>query len=158
MNTDTRRLPHRRALLVLPLLLILMAAPVRAQGGVGLGGQIGDPSGLTLKLYNPGRVSYDFLVAWDLDDFFFLNVHGLYERRLNTTEDFRFFYGPGGFLGFRDRPRDEDDDAVLGISGTFGLGFYIEQFEIFGQLTPRLALVPDTNGDLGGGIGVRFYF
>lgn len=158
MNTDKRRNPLRRALTLLGL-LVLLAGTARAQGSIGLGGQLGDPSGLTLKLYNPGRVSYDFLVAWDLDDFLFLNVHGLYERRIDTTEgDFRFFYGPGGFIGFLDRPAGQDDDVVLGISGTFGLGFYIEQFEIFGQLTPRLALIPDTDGDLGGGLGVRFYF
>ena len=130
----------------------------RRSGGIGIGGQIGEPSGVTLKVYNPGRVSYDFLAAWNLDDFFYLNVHGVYETHLDDQGDFHFFYGPGAFLGLRDRPRDQDDDVVLGISGTFGLNYLIGQAELFAQVTPRLSLVPDTDGDVGGGAGVRFYF
>ena len=151
----------RRGAPVLALLLALSCSSAlaqRAPGSIGLGGQVGEPSGITLKFYNPRGLSYDFLAAWDLDDFFFLNVHGLYERHLNTTQDVHFFFGPGGFIGIQDRPRDEDDEVIAGISGTFGLGFLIEQFEIYGQLTPRLAVVPETEGDIGGGLGVRFYF
>lgn len=118
-----------------------------------MGGQIGDPSGLTLKIYHPNSLSYDFLAAWDLsDDFFFLNVHGLYERPLGTTAGAQYFFGPGAYIGAR------NDNLVLGISGTIGASFLIERFEFYGQLTPRLRVVPDTDGDLGGGIGVRYYF
>lgn len=142
-------------------LCIAIVSPAQAQrrsGDLGLGGQIGEPSGITLKIYNPSSVSYDFLAAWDLDDFFFLNVHGTYERRVGNNPNVRFFFGPGGFIGFRDRGRDRDDDVVAGISGTFGISFWVEQFEIYARLTPRLSVVPDTDGDLGGGLGLRFYF
>lgn len=130
----------------------------RAPGDIGLGGQIGEPSGVTLKVYNPRSVSYDVLAAWDLDDFFFLNAHALYERHLGDTPNVHFFFGPGGFIGVNDRPRGEEDDAVAGISGTFGLDFLIERFEIYGQITPRLEVVPETEGDIGGGLGLRYYF
>ena len=127
----------------------------RAPGALGVGGQIGDPSGLTVKMYNPAGLSYDFLAAWDLsDDFFFLNVHGLYERQLGTTQGAHYFFGPGGYIGI---DGGEDSEAILGISGSFGVSFLIEQFEFFGQLTPRLRLTPSTRGDLGGGLGVRYY-
>lgn len=126
------------------------------RGGLGIGGQLGDPSGLTLKLYRRPGFAYDFLLAWDLDaDVLFLNVHGLYERPLRTAP-VRFFYGPGLYVGFRDRD-PADDEVVLGISGSFGVNYFIEQFELFAQLTPRLRVVPDTDGSLGGGIGLRFY-
>ena len=144
------------AFLCLALATVSTAHAQRRSGAIGLGGQIGEPSGVTLKLYNPNAVSYDFLAAWDLDDFFFLNVHGLFERHLGNNPDVHLFYGPGGFVGFRDRP--EDDDTVAGISGTVGLGFLIEQFEIYGQLTPRFSLIPQTDGDIGGGLGFRYYF
>lgn len=144
----------------LTLLLTLIIAPAQAQrapGAIGIGGQIGDPSGVTLKIYNPSGFSYDFLAAWDLDRFFFLNIHGLLERHIGQTQGLHLFYGPGAFIGIRDRDPG-DDDVVVGISGSVGLGYVLDRLEFFGQLTPRLALVPDTDGDIGGGVGLRFYF
>lgn len=124
---------------------------------VGLGGQIGEPAGVTLKIRNPGATSIDILAAWVGDDVFFVNVHGLRETQVSDNENLHLFYGPGGYVGFHDRVHD-DDEVVAGISATVGLGFLVEQFEIFGQITPRLDLTPATDGDLGVGVGVRYYF
>lgn len=150
----------RTSAFVFILIAVLGALPQRAEaqrvpGSVGIGFQIGDPSGVSLQFYNP-EPSWDFLAAWDFDDFFLLNVHALYERPLGNRPDLFLFYGPGAFIGFRDRPGD--DDVSVGISGTVGIGYLIEQFEIFARITPRLSLVPDTDGDVGGGIGARYYF
>lgn len=143
--------------------LFLTAGPAHAQrvpGAAGLGGQVGDPSGVSLKIYNPNALSYDFLAAWDLNDFFFMNVHGLYERplELENTSGLEYFFGPGAFVGIQERPAGEDD-VVFGISGRIGVNIPLEdRFEFYVQFTPRINLVPDTDGDLGGGLGVRYYF
>ncbi len=140
------------------MLCAALGAPVvaqRAPGNVGIGFQLGDPSGVSLQLYN-GEPAWDFLAAWDFDDFFFLNLHALYDRPLGNRRDFILFYGPGGFIGFRDRRGD--DDIVIGVSGTIGVAYLIEEFEIYARITPRLSLVPETDGDVGGGLGVRFWF
>lgn len=129
----------------------------------GIGGQLGDPSGLSLEYYPGGggvfgSDSYEFLLWWDTDgnfDHFAANIHALFDRPLSGAP-LDFYYGPGFFLGFYERPGD--DGIYAGISGQFGLAFDIDRFEIFGHLTPRLAIAPDTDGDLGGGIGARFYF
>lgn len=129
------------------------SAQVRGRS-VGLGGQIGDPSGITLKVYqNPG-FAYDFLAAWDTDDYFLINVHGLFERPLQDTP-MHYFLGPGAFVVIRER---RDDEVSVGISGNFGINFFVERFEVFLQITPRLSVVPDTDGDVGGGVGLRYYF
>lgn len=158
---------HHR-LLSLFALLILMAGsasvtPASAQrisGAVGLGGQIGEPTGVTLKIYNAGAPSYDFLAAWDLDDFFFLNAHALFEDDLNPEgmdQDLEWYIGPGGFIGVLDAPGD--DEALIGVSGTVGLAMiFNNQVELYGQITPRITLIPGTDGDFGGGIGLRYYF
>lgn len=125
---------------------------------IGLGGQIGDPAGVTLKFRNPGGVSYDFMAAWDTGDFFFLNVHGLFEEQIGRHNNVHAFYGPGAYIGVRDRGREHDDDSVFGISAEVGLGVLLEQFELYGQLIPRLDLTPATDGDIGVGIGLRYYF
>jgi hypothetical protein len=142
------------------LMIVLAPGDARAQtsqppGNVGIGGQIGSPSGITVKWYDgPGR-AYDLLGAWDLNDFFFLNLHMLFERPL-TDSPLNLFYGPGAYIGVQERRRE--NEVVVGISGNFGLNFFTERFEVFLQLTPRLNVVPDTHGRLGGGVGLRYYF
>lgn len=128
----------------------------RSSGDVGIGFQVGQPTGLTLKIYKP-TTSIDFLAAWDWDKFFFLNIHGVKDQHLNDRQTVHFFYGPGVFVGIRDRA-PLDDDIALGISGTFGLDFLIDNVELFIQATPRLELVKSTNFDMGGGGGLRVYF
>lgn len=131
------------------------ATAQRQAGDVGLGIQIGQPTGLSLKIYNPGT-STDFLAAWDWNNFFFLNIHALFDASLNDAHTIHFFYGPGGFIGIHEKPGKNKID--LGISGNFGLDFLIQKFEIFVQATPRLSLKNTNNFNIGGGAGFRFYF
>ena len=142
------------------LLAVGLAAPnAHAQRGTfGIGGQIGDPTGLALK-FNSGSNAFDLAAGWDLDDYLFVQGHLLLrEARLQgSSSDFRYFYGPGLFLGVRDGDRDRDGNTAFGISFNAGLAYYTGQIEIFGQLTPRLRLIDDTDFDIGGGLGIRFY-
>lgn len=142
------------------MLTVLASPSAHAQapaGDIGLGGQLGDPSGITLKLYQRPGFAYDFLAAWDLDKFFFLNAHALYERPVPDSP-LRYYLGPGVVVGFEEDDSDNDDDIVIGISGQFGINFFVERFEVFLQLTPRLNVIPNTNGNIGGGLGLRYYF
>lgn len=140
------------------LLLLLLATQISAQK-VGIGVQLGRPSGLTLKIHKPSAMSVDILAAWDLDDFFFVNVHGLWEKPISGDGKFRFFYGPGAFLGIRDYDnRFDDDELSLGISGNLGLSVWIDRLELYLQVTPRIEVIERTEADVGGGFGLRFYF
>lgn len=131
-------------------------------GSWGLGIQIGEPSGLTIKRYNPSRMSFDALLAWDLDNFFFINIHGLWEKRLGSDLPLNFYYGPGAFVGIIEkgslRAANENNEIALGISGNIGLNYYIDKFELYIQATPRLRLIDETDADIGGGLGFRFFF
>lgn len=156
----------RSVLLACVFLLGLSATSVHAQrtsGAVGLGGQIGEPSGITLKIYNANSPSYDFLAAWSgVNDFFFLNGHMLFEYRIpadNIDQPLEWFVGPGAFVGTFSGNGPNEGDALLGISGTVGLQMeFAEHFEVYLQATPRFSLVPETGGDIGGGLGGRYYF
>lgn len=146
------------------LVLCVGALPVHAQrtaGAVGFGGQIGEPSGLTLKVHNHGAPSYDFLAAWSLvDDSFFLNAHAQWNSNINpenVDQDFEWFMGPGAFLVLDEE--GPEDEAQIGISGRVGLNLVLDdRFEFYAQVTPRISVVPDTDGDVGGGVGFRYYF
>mgnify|MGYP006926889144 FL=1 len=142
----------------------LCAAPLSAQaqrtsGAAGLGVQAGEPSGGTLKVYHPNRPSYDVLAAWSFDDFFFLNGRVLFEQPLeieNVEPPVQWFIGPGAYVGIYD---NEASEAGLGVSGTVGLDILLaEHFELYIQATPRFELVRETEPDIGGGLGLRYYF
>jgi len=142
------------------LLFLLFFTSLSAQN-VGIGVQLGRPSGLTVKVYKPSAMSVDVLAAWDLDDFFFVNVHGLWEKPISGDGKFRFFYGPGAFLGIYDRDdrsRFDEDEFSIGVSGNLGLSVWIDRLELYLQVTPRLAVLERTEADVGGGFGLRFYF
>ncbi|MBO6574493.1 MAG: hypothetical protein JJ896_03680 [Rhodothermales bacterium] len=134
-------------------LLSVGSTEVKAQSTTWIGGELGDPSGLVLRPDYDGRGSLEFLAAWDLDEFFFLNVHRMIETPIEPNRPLYFMFGPGAFVGFED---NGDDEAILGISGRFGVGYGGRDYRIYLSVTPRLSLTPDTDGQVGGGLGVLF--
>ncbi len=151
-------IPYRRVLTAFGLAIAFLTVPTEAdaqqRGDVWIGGELGDPSGLVIRpSYQQERRTWEFLAAWDLDKFFFLNVHRLQEVHLNDERTVHFFYGPGAFVGIESNP---DDEAVAGISGRLGLGYGLENWRIYLAVTPRLSLIPDTDGQVGGALGVQF--
>jgi hypothetical protein len=159
---------HVRPAVVLLLLVGLGAVPLTAQaqrapGAVGLGVQAGEPSGVSLKFYTPeGQPAYDVLAAWSFDNFVFLNGRVLFAQplRVDEVEDtveqpVQWFIGPGAYVGVYD---DGGSEAGLGVSGTVGIDILLaEHFELYLQVTPRFELVRETEPDIGGGLGLRYY-
>ncbi len=130
----------------------------------GLGVQVGDPSGISLKLYqaNAGRRgllrtpdAYTFLIAWDLDRFFYVNAHALRERPIEDSP-LNYYIGPGVIGGVRESAGN-DADFVVGVSGDFGLNFFADRFEVFLGLSPWFRIIPDPDLNIGGGVGLRYY-
>lgn len=147
-------LPSFTGILLTLAVLAGTPADARAQarpGDVGLGIQFGDPTGISLKLYQHDAVAYDLLAAWDLDRFLFLSGHVVFERSLEDSP-LNYYIGPGAVIGL------DADDLTLGLSASAGTNFFVEQFEIFLQVNPRLDLLPRTKGGFGAGLGLRYYF
>ncbi|MFT5142624.1 MAG: hypothetical protein ACI80V_003356 [Rhodothermales bacterium] len=144
----------------LTCLIVMTATPAMAQrssSGIALGAQFGSPSGIGLRLKSDGQSTYDFVAAWDLDDFFFVNGHILFDKPIGTDRRTTFFYGPGLFLGFRDRQAGENE-AVFGFSASAGISFRSDPFEFMLRLTPRISVIPDTDATIGGGVGFYYWF
>lgn len=147
---------------VMVLVLFLLSLPVygveeeRRRGSLGVGVLLGEPTGLTGKLWIQRNRAIDGLAAWSLDsrqNFFYVQSHYLFHFE-ETVEDkqFVFYAGPGGYVrlgNVRDR---------LGVSGNFGIAYTISQFEVFLELSPKVSIIPDTDGDLTGGLGFHYYF
>ena len=132
------------------LLAAILFAPL-ASAQVGLGGLVGDPTGLTGK-FGVGRGALTLDV--DLDGAVYGQLHYLIrEQRLRGAgADVRLLFGPGVLVG------EAGDDTAVALSALLGLSWYIDPaFELFGQLTPRLFVSPETDGDVGAAFGIRFY-
>lgn len=138
-----------------PLLLLLTlfaASPAAAQ--LGIGGQLGTPTGLSLK-FGQGSGSIALAVGWDLDESVGAEGHYLIrERRLRGSQaDVRVFLGPGAFIQAIDNGPTE-----AGVSFGVGLSaFLTRELEAYGLVSPRLQLVEETDVDLGAGVGLRLY-
>ena len=146
-----------RYLFLLFLLSCLTTNELKAQLGIGV--HIGEPTALSVQYQPRGGMAADFLFAYDLNDYLFINGHGLWKRTLDDGGHFSFYYGPGAFVLLRGPRRDRwNDDAQLGLSGNFGLSFRFSRIDLFAQITPRFSVVPATEFGVGGGFGGRFWF
>ena len=129
--------------------VLLAAPPAAAQ--LAVGGQVGSPTGLSLKV-GQGRGAVMLAAGWDLDDAVEVEGHYLLrDRRLRGSRaDVRVFYGPGAFV----RSRNDDTDA--GVSLGVGLSAALApEIAVYGLLSPRLQLVDGTDFELGAGLGLR---
>jgi hypothetical protein len=147
--------------------LILFVSPVySANGPFGLGLILGEPTGISAKYWidSERRTAIDAGLAWSLSGNNNLHLHGDYlfhnYRLLHDAMQIKkgklpVYFGVGG----RAELRENRDDKV-GIRVPFGAAYLVDgaPLEIFAELVPVVDLAPDTDMDLEGGIGIRFYF
>jgi len=156
MSFNSLRTTLLASLLATAAFLPQQAQAQRRSGDVGIGLQLGQPSGLSLAVYRPNSIGLDILAAWDLDDFFYVNPHGIFTTRLGDGDRFHLFFGPGAYVGIFERP--QASEAIrLGLSATGGLSVMFDILEIYARITPRLPLFDETNTHIGGGVGIRLY-
>ena len=137
------------------------AAPASAEtSAFGIGIIVGEPTGVGIKTHLNSGNALAFGLAWSLDEDNELHVHGdyLYHRYdlIEVDEgEMPLYFGIGG----RIKINDPGDDNV-GVRFPVGLAYIFEDapFDIFLEIVPILDLAPDTDFDLNGAIGARFWF
>ena len=136
--------------------LFVGTGPVHAQrseGTVTIGLQIGEPGGLTGKVYRSPHTAYTGLLTTDGDNFAALYLHRLHERPLPDSL-LHLYVGPGLLVG-AERLTGTPSPRV-GLSTQIGLNFYAERFEVFVLTTPTLLFLPDFTPMVGGSVGLRY--
>ena len=73
------------------------------------------------------------------------------------------FYGAGVFLGTHKGVNDDLEETTefhLGVRGVIGISYYLSDYpvDIFLQSNPSLGLLGGGGFDLGGNLGLRYYF
>ena len=129
-----------------------------AEKDVGIGFMVGEPTGLSLKSWTGGNNAFDVGLAWSLsNDNIQINADYLWHN-YNVFNDvdsgsLPLYYGIGGRVIF------DDDDAVVGARVPVGINYLFEDSPIglFLEIAPVFNVAPDTDLDVEGGVGVRFY-
>ena len=129
-------------------------AGAAAQGGFGLGGVIGEPTGVTAR-FMKAQNNFQVHAAWSFTNNDAFQISGDYLRSgdIDTEPMIPFYYGVGAVVKF-------SDETVLGVRVPLGLNYFLkgEPVEIFGEAVPILRLIPKTDFNFGLAAGVRYYF
>lgn len=141
--------------------LVILVFPVTSTAqdrGIGLGIILGQPTGVSLKLWTGRSQAFDVAVAWAFDREDALHVHADYlfhNFRIFRVEKGQFvlYYGIGGRVKAESRTR-------VGLRIPVGLSYLFEKdpLEIFFELGPIMDLAPSTRFRMTSGVGLRYYF
>jgi hypothetical protein len=121
-----------------------------------LGIILGEPTGLSLKMWQSDNTAIDAAVAWSFGDSGSVHLHADYLRHnwLDVdTGGLAFYYGLGA------RARFSDDNSRFGARIPVGLQYLFPdtRLTMFFEVAPTLDLAPETSFGVNGGIGVRIF-
>jgi len=145
--------------LVISLFVIFLSGPVLAQdSGFGIGGIVGSPTGISLKLWVSKTSAFDAGITWSFYNNGSINVHADYlwhKFKLIPTDDGKLplYFGIGPKLGF-------GDDFQLGVRVPVGVDYMFRTvpIDIFVEAAPSLMFLPETTFRFDGGLGARYFF
>lgn len=120
-----------------------------------LGVILGEPTGLSLKLWQSSNSAFDAALAWSFSGNESVHVHANYLRHNWLDVDsgsLALFYGVGGRVLL-------SDNSKLGARIPVGLQYIFPEprLSLFFEVAPTLNLIPDTDFDVSGGMGIRFF-
>jgi hypothetical protein len=139
--------------------IILFQLSMNAQDkNFGLGIILGEPTGVSAKLWTSGDNAFDFGAAWSFkgDGHLLLQadyVWHIFRLIPVSSGKLPFYVGVGGRVVLA-------DDPLIGVRVPLGLDYMFSNapVDIFVELVPILDLAPETDFDFGGGIGARYWF
>ncbi|MCF7827087.1 MAG: hypothetical protein K9N29_10620 [Candidatus Marinimicrobia bacterium] len=151
--------------LALALFLLVAVNQVVAQNRpLGVGLIIGEPTGLSVKLWTSSATAWDMGLGWSVSDrpdgdkLTRIHLHIDYLRHafnaLNTAESLPLYYGFGGrFIG------GSGDDGSLALRSVLGLAWQPHQtpLDLFVEIAPSLQIVPSSTFQLDAAIGFRYF-
>jgi hypothetical protein len=143
--------------ILLSLTLILSGKLSAQDSGIGLGIIVGEPTGLSAKLWTSEKIALDAGVAWSFSENGYLRVHSdmlwhNYSIEVETGK-LPLYYGVGAKLLLA-------SELGLGIRVPVGLAYQFEAVpvDLFVELVPGFDLLPRTRLDLDAALGARYFF
>jgi hypothetical protein len=126
--------------------------------GFGIGVILGEPTGISVKKWVGDKSAFDGAAAWSFQGTGFLQLHADYLHHnfkligINQGQ-LPVYYGLGVKMVFA-------NDPTVGIRIPLGINYIFGDapLDLFGELVPTLNLIPATEFNFGGGIGIRYWF
>jgi hypothetical protein len=142
------------------LIFALLAANTFAQDGkVGLGIILGEPTGLSAKIWTGKTTAFDAAAAWSFGtDNGSLHLHADFLKHKFGVLDVNkgqlpLYFGLGAKVVLA-------NDPVIGVRVPLGISYIFADgtFDTFLEVVPVLNLIPSTDFDVDAAIGLRYYF
>lgn len=153
------------------IMMMVLTKPVTAQDkGFGLGVILGEPTGLSAKLWTSRDNAFDFGLGVSVGGDRI--AHNYYYNRtgrihfhmdylwhsfnaISSTERFPLYYGLGARFN-----SGGGYDGSIGIRGVFGIAWFPHNtpIDVFLELVPVFQLTPLTGLGVDAGIGIRYFF
>ncbi|MFH1195386.1 MAG: hypothetical protein V1720_06715 [bacterium] len=156
--------------LVLSMIMIIVK-PITAQDhGFGLGFILGEPTGLSAKLWTSNDNAFDFglgvSVGGDRISYkghynngsrvhFHMDYLWHSFNAISSSENFPLYYGIGGRYN-----SGGGYDGSLGLRGVFGIAWFPHStpIDVFFEIVPVLQLTTSTGFGIDAGLGIRYFF
>lgn len=136
------------------------AVAMADQARFGLGLIVGEPTGVNAKYFIDRHNAIDAGFGWSLTGDHDFHLYGdylyhVYSLIHTDSGEAPFYFGVGGRVLIRD-----DKDNKAGIRIPVGLNYIFNNLpiDVFCEIVPILNVSPDTEFDLEGGVGARYYF
>lgn len=142
---------------ILVILVVISLNSIYAQKSFGIGIILGEPTGLSAKLWTGSSNAFDFAAAWSFKGSgnLLLQADYVWHSGLSKTSsgNFLVYYGIGGRVIF-------SNDPDVGVRIPVGLDYIFSSapIDIFLEVVPVMDFIPSTNFNLNGGVGIRFWF
>jgi hypothetical protein len=140
---------------------------VAQERNFGLGVIIGEPTGISAKLWTSSVNAFDFGLGWSVggdrigkyDGGSRVHFHMDYLwhsfNAISSTERFPLYYGFGGRIN-----SGAGYDASIAVRGVFGIAWlpHNTPIDVFLELVPSLQLTSSTGFAIDAGFGARYFF
>lgn len=152
------------------VLLVFLAKPISAQdSGFGMGLILGEPTGLSAKLWTSKVNAFDFGLGlsvggdrlnnrgYDGKGRIHLHMDYLWHafNAISSTERFPLYYGLGARFN-----SGGGYEGSLGVRGVIGIAWLPQAtpIDVFLELVPVLQLTNNLGFGIDAGLGIRYYF
>jgi hypothetical protein len=162
---------HSYAALIALCLFLAVQGSTAQEHGFGLGVIIGEPTGISAKLWTSPVNAFDFGLGWSFGGDRIGKYKGFYNggsrvhvhmdylwhafNAIHASEQFPLYYGFGGRIN-----TGAGYDGSLALRGVFGIAWlpHNTPLDVFLELVPSLQLTSTTGFGLDAGIGARYFF
>ncbi|MEX1213353.1 MAG: hypothetical protein WEA36_10955 [Balneolaceae bacterium] len=150
----------KKTILTLGTLVVWMltASALQAQNRASnseLGIIVGEPTGISAKFWTGNNTAFDLGLAWSFSGQGSMHIHSSYliHKTIENNPDLALYYGIGARLLM-------ESDPKVGARVPLGLQYLIpdSRLSLFFELAPMLNLIPETDFDVNGGLGLRYFF